>query len=120
MALTIKPAAGHGTKGPLRGQKARSFVLQPDASKPAGGYTVLASALGFSVIDFGVVGDCANAALQPKLIIGTASTDFTVQWFIQTLHTATASLTDNSVGVGLGVSNTSVTTNPVAIYVIGR
>lgn len=117
MALTIKPVSGHGVKGPLRGQKARSFVLQPDASKPAGGYTVLASALGFSVIDFGIVGQCANLSLQPKLVVGTAGTDFTVQWISQgTVATNAAS----DLNVALGASNTSVTTNPVAIYVIGR
>ena len=116
MAITIKPIAGHGIKGPLRGQRARTFQLTPDASKPAGGYTVLASALGFSVIDFGVCGHVANGALGAKAIVGTAGTDFTLQYYQQTMS-ATNAGTDIA---ALGASNTSITTNPVVVYVIGR
>ena len=113
MALSIKPVSGHGIKGPLRGQRARTFILTPDASKPAGGYTVLASALGFSALDFAVVGNIANTALFCKAVIGTAQSDVTVNWYYGTGTTA-------SIGVNLAASDTSVTTNPVAVYVVGR
>lgn len=118
MALSIKPVSGHAIKGPLRGQRARSFVLTPDASKPAAGYTVLASALGFSFLDYGVVGSPADTGLNAKFVIGTAGTDATLNYFVGTLGTATSAI--SGVGQPLGASNTSVTTNPVAVYVIGR
>jgi hypothetical protein len=113
MAISIKPASGNPRFGPLRGQKARTVVITGDASKPAGGYTILASALGFSFIDFGVCGDIANGALGCKAIIGTAQTDLTLQYYYNSGTTA-------SIGVGLAASDTSITTNPVALYVIGR
>lgn len=113
MAISIKPASGGPRFGPLRGQKARTFLITPDASKPAGGYTILATALGFSALDFGVCGNIANTALFCKAVIGTAQSDLTLQWHYGTGTTA-------SIGIGLAASDTSVTTNPVAIYVIGR
>ena len=112
MAISIKPLPGNRV-GPHRGQRAKSFVITPDASKPAGGYTILATALGFSVLDFGIVGAPANTALFCKAVIGTAQSDLTLNWYYGTGTTA-------SIGVGLAASDTSVTTNPVALYVIGR
>lgn len=120
MALSIKPAPAGALKGPVRGQRSRSFQLLPDASKPAAGYTVLASDLGFSTLDFVLPGGVADTTLRAHAVIGTAQSDFTINWYVNSLHTATSNLSAASVGVALGASNTSVTTNPVYVFVIGR
>lgn len=118
MALVIKPLTGQPKFGPLRGQKARSFVLTPDASKPAGGYTVLASALGFTYLDFGVCGNPqVGGKYQPNIYIGTASTDCTIQWY-QISASATNAATD--IGTALGASVAGISTSPVPLYVLGR
>lgn len=117
MALVIKPLTGKPRFGPLRGQQARAFVLTADASKPAGGYTVLASDLGFTYLDFGV---CAapqvGIGYTPRLFLGTASTDCTLQWYIATQSASNGTL----VGQPEGASSTALSTSPVPIYVIGR
>lgn len=119
MALTVKPISFHSLKGPLRGQKGRTFVLTPDASKPAAGYTVLASALGFTYLDFGVAAACQGDPLSYRgdIKIGTASTDCTIQ-FYSLSAASTASITN--IGAALPASATVLTTNPLPIYVIGR
>lgn len=117
MALTITPISGKPRVGPLRGQKAEVFSFLPDASKPAGGYTILASALGFTYLDFGVCGDPKGAAYVAGFRIGTASTDATLQ-FYNVSATSTNAGTD--IGTAVGASVTGLTTNPVQVYVIGR
>jgi hypothetical protein len=117
MALVIKPLTGSPKFGPLRGQKARSFLLTADASKPAGGYTVLASALGFTYLDFGVCGaPQVGQGYQPRLLLGTASTDMTVQWYIATQSASNGTL----VGQPEGASSTALSTSDVPIYILGR
>ena len=118
MALVIKPNSHHALKGPLRGQKGRTFILTPDGSKPSGGYTVLASALGLSSLDFGICGaNQGDSKYHAEVRIGTASTDCTIQFYQNTMS-ATNAGTD--IGTALGASVTALTTNPVPLYVIGR
>lgn len=117
MAVTIKQNPAHTLKAPLRGERGRTFLITPDASKPAGGYTILASALGFTYLDFGVCAQPAAGIYQCGLQIGTASTDCTLQYF-NVSATSTNAATD--IGTAVGASVTAITTNPVAIYVIGR
>ena len=104
----VMPILGGG----LRGEAQKAFVISPDASKPAGGYTILASALGFTYLDFGQV-HTPNALYAVKLEIGTASTDATLQFY-------EAQATGASVGTAIGASVTGVSTKPVQALVIGR
>lgn len=118
MALTVKPGVGTPRFGPLRGQKARVFTLTADASKPAAGYTVLATDLGFTYLDFGVCGDPqANANYSAAVRIDTSSTKCTVQYY-QNSASATNAATD--IGTALGASVAALSTNAVPLYVIGR
>lgn len=114
MALGIKPLPSGSRKGHLRGEQIKSFVFTPDASKPSAGYTILASALGLSYLDFGVCANVNDGSLAVAGIkIGTASTDATLQFY---------SFLSSSAGVvaAYSASDTKLTTNPVSVLVIGR
>ena len=88
-----------------------------NASKAAGGYTILASALGFSYIDFGVAGaGQVDQGYEPRLLVGAASTDCTLQWYIATQSASNGTL----VGQPAAASATGYTTSPVPLYIIGR
>ncbi len=113
MAITIKPSPSHSVKGPQRGMRSRTFLITPDASKPAGGYTILATDLGFTSLKFGICGDPAGAIYYAGIRIGTASSDATVQYYAATESAASL------IGSAIGASVTGLTTNAVPLYVIG-
>jgi hypothetical protein len=117
MAISVKAINSSSPKGPLRGQRHRTFVITGDASKPAGGYTILATDLGFTYLDFGVCGLAGAGAYSAGFQIGTASTDGTLQYF---RVSATSTNAGTDIGTGLGASVTNITTNPVGLFVIGR
>jgi hypothetical protein len=118
MALGITPLPNPTQGGRLRGEKLRVVVFSPDASIPAGGYTVLASAIGFTYLDFGMCGAVNDgSAYYADFKIGTASTDGTLKFF-NVSCSSTNKATD--IGTAVGASLASLTTNPVTMLVIGR
>lgn len=118
MAATVRALQSHSIKGPLRQERGRTFLFTADASKPAAGYTVLATDLGFTYLDFGVCGDPqSNANYYGQIRIDTSSTKATVQ-FYQASASATNAATD--IGTALGASVAALSTNALPIYVIGR
>lgn len=116
MAITVAPVPSYSKGGPLRGEKIKSFVVTPDGSKPSGGYTVLASSLGLSIIDFGVCGAVNDGSAYVAAIkVGTAQTDCTLQFY-----SYGAASTSATPFAAVGASDTKLTTNPVTILVVGR
>lgn len=115
MALTIGPVPAFAPKGALRQERAKAFVLTPDGSKPAGGYTIAASALGYSTLDFGICGPVNDGSFYTAALkVGTAQTDCTVQFFSINPNSSTASVS------AVSASDTKLTTNPVTVLVVGR
>ena len=118
MAITISPAPGPARGGPLRGEKLKVVQISPDASIPSTGYVILASALGFTYLDFGLVGPVNDgSAYDAAIKIGTASTDCTLKVY-NVSCSATNKATD--VGTAVAASLTNLTTNPMTVLFVGR
>lgn len=111
MAVTITQV-GRSRQG-LRGASEKAFAINCDASKPAGGYTVLASALGFTYLDFGQV-QTPDPLYSVKFEIDSASTKGTMQFYAATESAASL------LGSAIGASATGVSVKPVAALFIGR
>lgn len=118
MALTLSPAPNPTLGGRLRGEKLRIVAISPDASIPSTGYVILASALGFTYLDFGLAGAVNDgSAYWADIKIGTASTDCTLKFFNASCS-ATNKATD--VGTAVAASLTNLTTNPLTCLFVGR
>lgn len=118
MALVITPISRVSPQpnGGLRGEVVKVFSLAADASKPAGGYVVAATALGLASVDF-VVADTPNILYFLKTPIATDAASFTIQAYANTI-----SATDQATkaGVAIGASVTDVSTQPIRLLVVGR
>ena len=118
MALVITPVSrvAPSPNGGLRGEVVKVFSLAADASKPAGGYVIAATALGLSAIDFALA-DTPNILYFLKAPIATDAASFTVQAYANTIS-ATGVATQ--AGSAIGASVTDVSTQPIRLLVVGR
>ena len=114
MAVTITPITrAYALGGTRRGEKLRAFSIAGDASKPAGGYVVAATDIGFNSIDIGLV-QTPNTLYSAKFAIATDSASGSLQ-----VYAATESAV-SLVGSAIGASVTDVSTQPFLMLVIGR
>lgn len=114
MAVTITPITrAYSLGGTRRGQKLRAFSVAGDASKPAGGFVIAATDIGYNSIDIAMV-QTPNTLYSVKMALATDSASGSLQFYAATESAVSL------VGSAIGASVTDVSSQPVLMLVFGR